>query len=41
MVGMMMGETPHKTRARSVAILGADSDVVKSLVTAGICGLLY
>jgi len=40
MVGMTMGETPHKIRARSVAILGTGSDVVKSLVAAGVCRLL-
>jgi adenosylcobyric acid synthase len=38
---MTMGETPQKTRASSVAILGTGSDVGKSLVAAGICRLLY
>ena len=38
---MMMGKTPHKTRASSVAVLGTGSDVGKSLVAAGICRLLY
>jgi len=37
----MMGKTPHKTRAGSVAVLGTGSDVGKSLVAAGICRLLY
>jgi adenosylcobyric acid synthase len=36
-----MSETPHKIRARSVAVLGTGSDVGKSLVTAGVCRLLY
>ena len=36
-----MGEIPHKTRARSVAVLGTGSDVGKSLVAAGVCRLLY
>jgi len=36
-----MGETPHKTRASSVAVLGTGSDVGKSLVAAGVCRLLY
>jgi adenosylcobyric acid synthase len=38
---MMMGKTPHKTSASSVAVLGTGSDVGKSLVAAGICRLLY
>jgi adenosylcobyric acid synthase len=37
---MTMGETPHKTRARSVAVLDTGSDVGKSLVVAGVCRLL-
>jgi adenosylcobyric acid synthase len=37
---MTMGEIPHKTRARSVAVLGTGSDVGKSLVAAGVCRLL-
>lgn len=37
---MTIGETPHKTRARSVAVLGTGSDVGKSLVAAGVCRLL-
>ncbi len=36
-----MGETPHSTRASSVAVLGTGSDVGKSLVAAGVCRLLY
>ena len=36
-----MSEIPHKTRARSIAVLGTGSDVGKSLVAAGICRLLY
>jgi adenosylcobyric acid synthase len=36
-----MGETSHKARANSVAILGTGSDVGKSLVAAGVCRLLY
>ena len=35
-----MSEIPHKTRARSVAVLGTGSDVGKSLVAAGVCRLL-
>ena len=37
---MTMGEIPHKTRARSVPVLGTGSDVGKSLVAAGVCRLL-
>ncbi len=36
-----MSDIPHKARACSIAILGTGSDVGKSLITAGLCRLLY
>ena len=32
---------PHPSRAKAIAILGTGSDVGKSMITSGLCRLLY